>query len=240
MRCTGHRTVLDLRECQLIVSANVPNSLFHSCFCATQTWTVPKGYTSPTTQNVPIRPVLPPKTPHFNLSTEVPSECLSPDCIVTWLIHRLCSFTRSFMSRFQICYPLNIHWISIKNREFCISFGVTFQQCKEYLDDQILKAAGEWPAISAQSTNWSVHNTIRTQKLSCTQITAEVVGTVNRIWGQVRTWLETCLCMSGVGKNTAVVTRSGSLVIPDQGRGLGCGSNSDKRQVTSNHCWHCW
>jgi len=39
---------------------------------------------------------------------------LGSDRIVTWSIRRLCSFGRSFTSRFQNCHPTNIRWIAVK------------------------------------------------------------------------------------------------------------------------------
>jgi hypothetical protein len=44
-----------------------------------------------------------------------PIEYLSPDCIVTWLMCRLCSFSQSFTSCVEICYMTNIHWVAIEN-----------------------------------------------------------------------------------------------------------------------------
>jgi hypothetical protein len=54
------------------------------------------------TGTVATGPVLQPKTRYFNHTTLVPIENLSFDCIVTWLIRRLWSFSRSSTSLFQI------------------------------------------------------------------------------------------------------------------------------------------
>jgi hypothetical protein len=67
------------------------------------------------TRTIAIGPVLPPKTRHLNLTTLPPIQYLSSDCIVTWSLCRLCSSSRSFTSRFQICDPTNIRWVTIEN-----------------------------------------------------------------------------------------------------------------------------
>jgi len=72
----------------------------------TKTWTVAIGL------------VLPPKTCHFNITSLAPIKYLSSDCIVTWSIRKLCSFMRSFTSRFQICDLTNICWVAIENPRF--------------------------------------------------------------------------------------------------------------------------
>jgi len=41
-------------------------------------------------------------------------ECLSSDCILTWSVCELCSSSRSFTSRFQICDPTDNHWVAAK------------------------------------------------------------------------------------------------------------------------------
>jgi len=58
---------------------------------------------------------LQPKSPYFNLTTSVPIKYLSSDCIVTWLICRLSSFIRPFISSSHICDPTIISWVAIKN-----------------------------------------------------------------------------------------------------------------------------
>ena len=44
-----------------------------------------------------------------------PIKYLSSDRIMTWCIRRLCSFSRSFTSRFQICDPSNTRWVAVEN-----------------------------------------------------------------------------------------------------------------------------
>jgi len=67
---------------------------------------------------VAIRPVLPPKTWHFNLTTLAPIKYLSSDHIVPWSIRTLCRISRSSTSRFQICETTNICWVGIENTRF--------------------------------------------------------------------------------------------------------------------------
>jgi hypothetical protein len=43
-----------------------------------------------------------------------PIEYLSFDRIMTWCLHRLCSLSRSFTSRFQNWDPTDIRWVAMK------------------------------------------------------------------------------------------------------------------------------
>jgi len=47
-------------------------------------------------------------------ATLPPIKYLSSDCMVTWSVRKLCSFSPSFTSRCQICDWANIHWIAVK------------------------------------------------------------------------------------------------------------------------------
>jgi len=67
------------------------------------------------TRTVAIGPVLPPKTRHFNITSLAPIKYLSSDRITTQSVAKLCSFMRSFTSRFQICNTTNIRWVAIEN-----------------------------------------------------------------------------------------------------------------------------
>jgi len=60
-------------------------------------------------------PVLPPKTRHFNNTTLAAIKYLSSDRIVTWSVRRLCSSSRTFTSRVQICDLTNIRWVALEN-----------------------------------------------------------------------------------------------------------------------------
>jgi len=62
------------------------------------------------------------KTWHLNITTLPAIKNLSADCIVTWSVGRLCTPSRSFTSRFQICNPTNICWVAIEN--VLISFTI--------------------------------------------------------------------------------------------------------------------
>jgi len=67
-----------------------------------KTWTVGNGL------------VLPPTTQHFNFTILAPIKYLSSDCIMTWSVCTLCSFSRCFISRCQICDRTNICWVAIE------------------------------------------------------------------------------------------------------------------------------
>jgi len=51
---------------------------------------------------------------------------LSSDRIVTWSVHRLCSFTSSFTSRFKTCNPTNIRGVAIENPQISLRIGPFF------------------------------------------------------------------------------------------------------------------
>jgi len=83
-------------------------------FYHTKTWTVAIG------------PVLPPNTRHFYFTSLAPMKYLSSDRIVTWSVHRFCSFTSSFAYRFQICDPTNIRGVPIENPQIPLRIGPFF------------------------------------------------------------------------------------------------------------------
>jgi len=52
---------------------------------------------------------------HFTVPpTLAPIKYLSSDRIMTWSVRKLCSISRSFISRFQICDPIDIRWVAVK------------------------------------------------------------------------------------------------------------------------------
>jgi len=52
---------------------------------------------------------------HFTVPpTLAPIKYLSSDRIMTWSVRKLCSISRSFISRFQICNPTDIRWVAVK------------------------------------------------------------------------------------------------------------------------------
>jgi len=67
------------------------------------------------TRTVAIGPVLPPKTRHYKSKICALIQYLSSDCIMTWSVGRLSSFSPSFTSRSQICGRTNIHRVTIEN-----------------------------------------------------------------------------------------------------------------------------
>ena len=81
------------------------------------------------TRTVAIGPVLPPNTQHFNFTIMAPIKYLSFDRITTWSIRRVCSFSRTFTSHFQICDTTSIRWVAIENPrislEICPYFTTT-------------------------------------------------------------------------------------------------------------------
>ena len=77
--------------------------------------TVATGLTTQKTRPIGNRPVLPPKTRHFNSTTLPPINDLSSDPIMTWPVRRLCRSGCSFTARSQICDPTNIRWVAIEN-----------------------------------------------------------------------------------------------------------------------------
>jgi len=50
-----------------------------------------------------------------------PIEYLSSDRIMTRCIRRLCSISRSFTSRIQICDPTNIRWVAVENPRISVN-----------------------------------------------------------------------------------------------------------------------
>jgi len=46
--------------------------------------------------------------------TLTPNKYMSSDRIVTWSVHKLCSFSPSFTSRIQVCDRTDIRWVAVK------------------------------------------------------------------------------------------------------------------------------
>jgi len=97
-----------------LVLATVPKSRVGSDFGSARNRTVAMVLTTPKTRPTGNGPVLQPKTRHFNITTLPLIKDLSSDRIITWSVRRLCSSTRSFTSRYQICDPTNFRWVTIK------------------------------------------------------------------------------------------------------------------------------
>jgi len=163
-------------------------------FYHTKTWTVAIG------------PVLPPKTWHFNLTTLAPIKYLSSDHIVPWSIRTLCGMSRSSTSRFQICETTNICWVGIENTRIShhiMRYFTVIQQIS--VASQISMWEVKRGANTAQSTYWSRHDMIRTQKLSPSQSLATVVGTAKWNHSPVSARPKTRGFMSRLGNNPALV-----------------------------------
>ena len=100
----------------------------------------------------------------------------------------------------------------------------------------ILNAGGERAAKTAQSTYWTCHDSIRTQKLNWSQRTAKVVGTV--IWdrGPAPTRPKNRGFMSRPVNNPAKTKQVGFL--PGSGTELNwtAGQNPDCWRVTRTGC----
>jgi len=82
---------------------------------STQTRTVATGLTTRTTRTVGNGALFPPKTCQLKLTILAPMKYFSSDRITTWSVRRLCSFSRLFTSRFQICDLTSICWVAIEN-----------------------------------------------------------------------------------------------------------------------------
>jgi hypothetical protein len=84
------------------------------------------GFYHTKSRTVAIGPVLPSNTRYFILTTLAPNKYLSSDCMVTWSVHRLCSFRSSFSSRVQICDPTNIRGVAIEIPWIALRIGPLF------------------------------------------------------------------------------------------------------------------
>jgi len=106
-----------------------PNSQVRSGVGSTRTRTVATGLTTRTTRPIGNGPVLPPKTPHFNITSLLPIKYLSSDRIMIWSVRRLRSSYCSSTSRSKIFDPTNIRWVAIENPlislEICPFFTAT-------------------------------------------------------------------------------------------------------------------
>ena len=106
-----------------------PNCPVGSRSGSTRNRTMATVLTTPTTRTVGNGPVLPPKSRNFKFTILASIKYLCSDCITTWSICRLYSYSRSFTSRFQICDRTSICWVAIKNLpislEICHYFTTT-------------------------------------------------------------------------------------------------------------------
>jgi len=93
----------------------VPISRVGSGYGSARNGTVATGLTTRKTQTIGNGPVLPSKTRHFKFTILAPIKYLSSDRIMPWSVCTLCSFSRSFTSRCQVCDQPNIRWVAIEN-----------------------------------------------------------------------------------------------------------------------------
>jgi len=110
------------------------------------------------TRTVAIGLVLPPKTRHFNITSLPPIKYLSSDRIVTWSICKLCSFMRSFTSRFRICVTTNIRWVTIENPRISFQIWCYFTAILRIL-------------VGSQIWKWEVKERIKLHNLRIDHVT---------------------------------------------------------------------
>jgi len=60
------------------------------------------------------RTAVPYYSSYHSASSLTPIQFLGSDWIMTWSVHRLCSFSSSFTSRIQNCDTTNIRWVAVK------------------------------------------------------------------------------------------------------------------------------
>jgi hypothetical protein len=96
------------------VIATGPISRVGSGYTSTRMWSVATGLITWTTRTIGNGLVLPPYTRHFKFTILALINYLSFDRIRTWSVRMLCSFSRSFTSRCQICDQTIIRWVAIK------------------------------------------------------------------------------------------------------------------------------
>jgi len=110
-----------------LVLATGPNCRFSSGSSSTRNRTVTTGLTTRITRTIGNGLVSPPKTRHFKFTILALIKYLSSDRITTWSICRLCSFSRSFTFRFQICNPTSIRWVTIENPPISLTICYYFK-----------------------------------------------------------------------------------------------------------------
>jgi len=98
-----------------IMLATDRNSPLVSDSGSTWNWTLATGLNTRKTQPIGNGPVLPLKSQHLKIATFPAIKYLSSDRVVTWSVRRMCSSSRSFTSRSQICDPTNIRSVAIEN-----------------------------------------------------------------------------------------------------------------------------
>jgi len=123
---------------------------------------------------------------------------------MTWSVHRFCSSSRSFTSRFQICHPTNIHWVPIQNPLFSLNV------CP-YI------TATQWISVRSQIWKREMKERLQLHNLHIDHVTiqaelhyfmpSKVVGTMKMEPRSSSNPPENCELMSSPGNNLALVTR---------------------------------
>jgi len=130
-----------------------PNSQVHCCSRYTHNRTLAMGLTTRKTLTVGNGPVLPPKTQHLMFTILAPINYLSSDRLMTWSICTLCSVSRSFTSRWQICESrTNIRRVAIENPETSPKICCYFP-------------AIEWILVWSQIWKWEVEERLKLYNL---------------------------------------------------------------------------
>ena len=162
-----------------------------------------------------------------------PIKYLSSDRIMTWCIHRLCSFSCSFTSRFQICDPTNIHWVAVENPRILLKIYAYFTATHQIsVGSQIWKPEVK---VRLKLHNLHIHHVMIWSELKYL-IAAKNIGTAKWTRGLSSTWPKNTGFHFGPGNDPALVARFGCLAGPKSDRGLSSGSNPDRSWVTRNRC----
>jgi len=187
------------------------------------------------TQTLAIGPVLPPKPGPFK-STILPlNKSLSSDCIMTWSVSRLCSFSPSFTSRSQICDQTIIHWVAVENPRISTEKWCYFTAIQQI---SVQSEICHWEVKEGQIMHNLHIDHIVIQSELWYLIGGKGAGTV--IWnrGPGPTWPKNHAIFSGPGNNPAKTKWVWWLA------GFGTKPNRttsqkpDRRWVTRTHCQH--
>jgi len=109
-----------------LVLGTGPNSRVRSGSGSTRNRTVATGLTTRKTLTFGNGQVLPPKTWQFMVTILVPIKYLSFDCIMTWSVPTLCSFSCSFTSLGRICNWSNHGWAAIEKLQISHTMSCDF------------------------------------------------------------------------------------------------------------------
>jgi len=111
---------------QSVVLATGTNSQVGSGSGSTRNRTVAMGLTPRKTRTVGNGLVLRRKPRHSKLTIFARMKYFSYDRIVIWPVRILCSFSRSFTSRCQICDRANICWVAVEHPRISLKIWCYF------------------------------------------------------------------------------------------------------------------